>query len=458
MDRHHGADSRSVKDAVLRVSLNHRYLETGDGTPFFYLADTAWTLFKRLDHDDVDRYFQNRLDKGFTVIQAYVLRGLEMTNLYGDLPLVDRDPTRLNEAFFRNVDYVVERANELGLVMALVATQGEHVVAKAPTELTGQERFKPGEQIFDVDNAFEFGRILGKRFIRNNVIWLLGGDRNPQGHTVAIWDAMGRGFKAGSEGRALVSYHGGGATSSSTFFHDREWLDFNTIQSRHATADPNYLKVEGDYALVPIKPTLDMEARYEDYPDTDDPSRRMDAHTVREAAYWAVLAGGAGHGYGHNDIWQLSDPRKVDSTLDYSFPHKPPNHAWYESIDAPGAFGVSHMGRLMRLRPWYLSVPDQSVIESGQGDGEDHIQAARAADGSFVIAYLPFGHPVSVDLEHMTGTEVVGHWYDPRQGTFAPIGTFPRSGVREFRAPSSGSDDDWVLVLDDAAKGYEIGA
>ncbi len=58
--------------------------------PFFYLGDTAWTLFKRLDRDDAELYLSNRAAKGFTVIQAYVLRGLEVTNLDGHLPLVDR--------------------------------------------------------------------------------------------------------------------------------------------------------------------------------------------------------------------------------------------------------------------------------------------------------------------------------------------------------------------------------
>jgi hypothetical protein len=33
----------------LKVSDNHRFLVTQDGKPFFYLADTAWELFHRLD-------------------------------------------------------------------------------------------------------------------------------------------------------------------------------------------------------------------------------------------------------------------------------------------------------------------------------------------------------------------------------------------------------------------------
>src|SRR5947207_607056 len=101
---------QSVKDKRLIVSENRRYLTDQDGAPFFYLGDTAWTLFKRLTLADAGEYFTNRASKGFTVIQAYVLRGLDVTNLNGDVPLVDRDPTKLDEGFFGNIDAIVNLA------------------------------------------------------------------------------------------------------------------------------------------------------------------------------------------------------------------------------------------------------------------------------------------------------------------------------------------------------------
>ena len=60
----------------LRVTANHRYLEFTDGTPFFYLGDTAWELFHRLNREDATKYLENRAGKGFTVIQAVVLLSL----------------------------------------------------------------------------------------------------------------------------------------------------------------------------------------------------------------------------------------------------------------------------------------------------------------------------------------------------------------------------------------------
>src|SRR5438874_1468575 len=102
----------------LKVSDNHRFLVKDDGSPFFYLGDTAWELFHRLNREDAELYLRNRADKGFTVIQAVVLAeedGLHDPNAYGQTPLIDDDPAKPNEAYFQHVDWIVNKAEELGL-------------------------------------------------------------------------------------------------------------------------------------------------------------------------------------------------------------------------------------------------------------------------------------------------------------------------------------------------------
>lgn len=449
-----GKVPQSVKGMKLKVSPNKRYLVGQNGEPFFYLGDTAWTLLKRLDREEIEEYFKNRVAKGFTVIQAYVLRGLEVPNLYGDLTLIDRDPTKPNEAFFKNVDYVVNKANEVGLVMGLVVTYGEHV-----------RQIRTKEQVFNTANAYVYGKFLGNRYQDHCVIWLLGGDR-PARDDLEVWRAMARGLKEGSQGTQLVSYHGPGPApgitdySSSFWFQNDDWLDFNMIQSGHGWAVPNYEFITHDYNLIPTKPTIDMEARYETHVVLSGGSagKRIDAHQVREAAYWAILAGAAGHGYGNNNIYQFydSDSQKPSYKNDRSFPFD----RWYGTIhwrkamDFEGAYDMGHMRRLFESRPWYRMVPDQSVIAAGQADGEDHIQAGRAEDGSFIIAYLTFGHRVSISMDKLSGKSIRAHWYDPRGGNWTSIGQYSNTGVREFVPPSNGDQNDWILVLEDMEKNY----
>ena len=441
---------KSVKASTFKVSPNRRFLTNQNGEPFFYLGDTAWTLLKRLTRDSVDVYLKNRAAKGFTVIQTYVLRGLRGRNVYGHLPLTDKDPSKPNDAYFENVDFIVNRANELGLVMGLVTSWGEHVRGG-----------RSDEQVFNLRNANDYGRFLGDRYRDNAVIWLLGGDRNPLDGK-DVWASMARGLKEGSRNNHLISYHGPGDwenPSSSYWFHNEDWLDFNTIQSGHGWAIHNYDFVNHDYNLKPVKPTIDMESRYEDFPDVrTGTKKRMDAHQAREAMYWAVLAGAAGHGYGCNDIWQFYDEAVTPYWTgdEFTFPARFPTTNWHQAMDFGGAFGVGLGRKLFELRPWYQMTPDQSVVAAGQGEGEDHIQAARAIDGSFMIAYSPFGNPFAINMKSVSGSKMKAQWYDPRLGNWLHIGEVSNTSVQKFTPPTRGEQNDWVLVLEDVDKHYPL--
>jgi len=427
---------RSVKGLRLKVSPNGRYFVDQRGKPFFYLGDTCWLLFQRLDRQELDEYLKDRAAKGFTVIQAYLVRGLDRrhpdgnSSLLGESPFIDRDPTRPNEAYFKHVDYVVNRANELGLVMGLVTAKSWHV-ANHP------------EKVFDEKNAYVFGKFLGKRYKNNAAMWFPGGDSAP-GEYEATWVAMAKGLKDGSGGTQLVCYHGQGSTSSSMWFHNAVWLDFNSIQSGHHFGSDSYAFVSKDHALKPAKPTLDMEPAYENHP-TGANKPRVDSHKVRSQAYSAMLAGAAGHGYGALDLfWLYKD-------ADGPFPKDGFQH-WRAAMAYEGSTQVGYMRRLFELRPWHKLVPAQSILVSDEGEGSDRVVAARAEDGSFIIAYLPTGKPVAIKMDSLSGKSVKARWYDPRSGSWREIGEYPNTGTREFAAPAQGPRSDWVLVLDDAAK------
>jgi hypothetical protein len=437
-DQSNEAAPRSVKNLKLKVSPNGRYFVDQNGKPFFYLADTCWLLFQRLDHGELDEYLKNRVAKGFTVIQAYVIRGLGKrhpdgnSSLLGEPPFLDRDATRPNEAFFKNVDYVVNRANELGLVMGLVTAKSWHV-NKTP------------EQVFNEQNAYTFGKFLGERYQNNAVIWYPGGDSVP-GKDDAVWVAMAKGLRDGCGGTQLISYHGSGQTSSATWYHKAGWLDFNTIQSGHNFRSDSYAFVSKDYALSPAKPTVDMEPAYENHP-TGAGKPRVDAHKVRTQAYIAMLSGAAGHAYGSLDLFWFfkkgDGPFPRDGFMD-----------WRTAMNYPAAGQMRAMRRLFEARPWYQLVPDQSVLASDPGKGPFRIVAARDQDGRFAIIYSPEGKPVIMKMDKVTGKTVKARWYDPREGKSTPIGEFPNTGRREFVPPTHGAQSDWALVLEDPARAF----
>lgn len=99
-------------------------------------------------------------------------------------------------------------------------------------------------------------------------------------------------------------------------------------------------------------------------------------------------------------------------------------------------------------------IPDQSIVRFDFGDTADHIQATRGADRSYAFIYIPTGKPVEVRMERISKGRVRAYWYNPRDGKAERIGGFS-GGVLTFTPPSSGPKEDWILVLDDASKGFQ---
>jgi hypothetical protein len=424
---------------TLKASDNHRYLTTDDGTPFFYLGDTAWELFHRLDLDEADLYLQDRAAKRFTVIQAVVLaeyEGLTVPNAYGHLPLMDDDPTRPNEPYFKHVDAIVARAADLGLTVGMLPTWGDK----------WNQKWGIGPEIFTPDNARAYGRWLGARYAESPIIWILGGDRPIENvaHREII-HAMAQGLREGDGGSHLMSFHPNGGHSSSEWWHDADWLDFNMLQSGHARNKDTYTVIAADYALTPTKPCMDAEPAYEDHPSGFDLNNGyLDDYDVRKGLYWALFAGAFGHTYGCHDIWQMWQEGRKPAT----FTRTP----WRKALHLPGAGQVQHARALLESRPFLTRVPDQSLIVSDPGTGTHHVRATRDADGSYALIYLPSCQPVTVDLGKLSGDRVTVTWFDPRTGEARPAGEVQGGGHREFTPPLVWPD--WVLVLDDTSRGY----
>ena len=448
--------------AKLTVSQDGRHL-LKDGEPFFYLCDTGWDVFMIPTREEADEYLQDRADKGFNVIAAVLIGyqpGVDQTNAYGEPPLTDKDPAQPNDRYFEHVDYVVRKANSLGMFVAMAPSWSDWMY-----EYVGR-----GPHPFTVENSRSFGEYVGSRYKDDDIIWVIGGDRNPEGYE-DILTAMAEGLDAGDgESDFLMTVHGVKATelippdnvyherlsSSSHLFGNTEWLDFHGAYSGHQWGYPTYRLTAQDRAMEPTRPVVDLEPCYENHPYLPDGSayyanpRKWDGSTrgtaalIREQAYWALLAGAAGHTYACHEVWQFHDPANRRQR-----PYSHPNAHWRKAMDFPGASQMGIMRRLFESRPWHTMEPDQNIIEAGQGSGETHVQAARASDGTFLMVYLPRGGQVTADVSKIAADEAVGYWFNPKNGEATEIGRLPASGPQEFAAPSSGVDNDWVLVLDD---------
>lgn len=429
---------------TLKISDNQRFIIKEDGSPFFYLGDTAWELFHRLDREEANQYLENRANKGFTVIQAVVLAeldGLNTANAYDEKPLVDNDPTQPNEAYFEHVDFIVNKAEELGLFIGMLPTWGDKF----------NIRWGKGPEIFTPQNAEVYGEFLGKRYKDKPVIWILGGDRNPDNdEDLAIIRAMARGLAKGDGGNHLMTYHPQGESQSTTWFHKDDWLDFNMFQSGHGEVNnPNFQMTEQTYQKQPVKPVLDGEPCYEDHPIRWNAANGwFDEFDSRRAGYWSLLAGACGHTYGNHNIWQMWQPGRD--------PISAARTPWWQAMDYPGAFQAGYMQQLFSSRPWQKLQPADDLLKNAPNVGGKTVKASLASDGSFLFVYTPFGSDLTVDLSKMDASNLRCWWYNPRNHTSIHIKDMENpKNAQLFDPPADEKEgNDWVLVVDAAALNF----
>jgi hypothetical protein len=432
----------------LRISENKRFLVTKNGDPFFWMGDTGWMLFTKLNREEAEKYFEDRHQKGFNVIQVMVIQNIKKAvNVYGDSALINQDIERpfstpgnsLDKTgqydFWDHVDYLISLAHKKGLYIALVPIWGSNVRNGSISR----------------EKAGKYAAWLAKRYKdRSNVIWLNGGDVKGSDSTV-IWNIIGSTIREISP-RQLITFHPFGRTQSSEWFHNERWLDFNMFQSGHRRYDQdtiglcygedNWKYVANDYNKIPPKPTLDGEPSYEGIPQGlhDSTQPYWTASDVRRYTYWSVFAGSCGFTYGNNAVMQFH--KKNDKESSYGVKEN-----WDVALNDPGASQMKYLKQLMLSRPYLDRIPAQDLISGKQGEKYDYLAATEGKDYAFIYTYD--GNTMNINLEKLHSNRIKASWYNPRNGLYTEIGNYEAKGIKTFNPPDGKSDgNDWVLILD----------
>ncbi|MBQ8108569.1 MAG: DUF4038 domain-containing protein [Clostridia bacterium] len=414
-----------------------------DGSPFFWLGDTAWLLFSKLSDAEIETYLTNRAAKGYTVIQATLSHFENYAAWDGSPAFIGNDLATPAEdsPYWARVERTVALAARLGLVMALLPCWGSFA--------------KTGR--LNAENAPLYGAFLARRFGRfENVLWLLGGDVRGS-DAPESFEALARALRRGAPNQ-LIGFHPFGRCSSSQWFAGADWLDFHMFQSGHRDrtqrrlgawddnevsdeewmAEENYLYVFRDLARDD-KPTLDGEPSYEDIPHGlhDASKPYWTDRQVRRYAWWCLLAGGAGFTYGHNAIMQFW---RGDEEGSFGVRQR-----WDVALHAPGSFQMRHLRRLMEAVDWQEGENAQGCLTDDSGT-EDARNLAFITPRALVV-YCYGGAPFGVRLETLP-FESAAFWYSPKLGGLSPM-MLPADGVFVPPADTPEALEDWALVLAD---------
>ena len=423
----HAQAGTNGQHSRLSISADGLRIEKSNGTDWFWLGDTGWSLFQELNREDAEYYFATRASQGFTVIQAVAIMGWNRdwndTNAYGHRPFKDGDTNYPNEEFWQHVDWLVKKAQDYGLYVALLPAWGSYWGNQA---------------------TLDYAQWITNRYREyENIIWVNGGDRKV-GEDKELFNQIGRIFETDED--ALTTFHPRGGDASSHHFHEEQWLDFNMQQSSHGNRNIRAdNQVDIDLAKIPVKPTLNGEPNYEDHCvdwDKECSKGTFSAHDVRQLAYWTVFAGATGYTYGHVHVWDFHHGgNKEDGYLD-----------WKDEVKDSGAYQMGHLINLMMSRPHHNRVPAQNVFV---GEFSEALKPRAVMGNGYVFIYTSQGNDISANLNEIPWKKKKAWWYNPRNGIATPIRRVPNRGNHIFNPPGNpASENDWIPVIDDKLNNY----
>ncbi|MEX0886663.1 MAG: DUF4038 domain-containing protein [Phycisphaeraceae bacterium] len=411
----------------LRLSESRRHFAHADGTPFFFLADTAWNGAIKARPEDWRQYLELRARQGFTVIQFVCTHWRAYMD---ELAYEGERHVEPRPAFFQRMDAAVQAIADAGL-------------RPAPVALWAHMKGDPGVELEEAD-IIRLTRYMIARWQAYDPIWMLAGDLRPGEGVGERWRNIGRAVLH-DQPHVLATIHPCGQVTLNGEFDREPWYSFRTYQTGHGNSDEHRRwAVLGDPAREwrhePTLPSINLEPNYENHRAYGQHEHWHRDDDVRRASYWSLLVmPTAGVTYGNNGIWPWMDdagPAPGHGDL--------PAQSWREGLEPPGVGSMTVLRRLFDSLPWTELTPARELVNQPDDvDPRAFIAAAATPDRRTVVAYLPVGGEAPFQPE-LLPAPMRATWVDPRDGTRQVAGTV-RDGGDAMRAPD---DRDWVLLLE----------
>jgi len=409
------------------------HLTHADGTPFFWLACTAWNGALKSTDEEWDRYLQHRVANSYSAIQFVTTqwRGCEKSS-EGLVAFEGSGRIKINPEFFRLIDKKTDRINDFGLVAAPVILW---------TLQTGAGReLSPGYYLPD-DQAILLAKYIVARYGANHVVWLLGGDGNYTGTYEQRWKTIGRAVFDGKH-QGIVAQHPQGRSWIGEVYKDEPWLNIIGYQSSHSNTEGtvNWITkgpMSQMWHNLPARPLINLEPNYEEIRTT------ITDKDVRNACYWSLFATPiAGVTYGANGIWPWLRPG--ERILNHS--DAPWTSTWDKSINLPGSIQMGYLAQFIRKFEWWNLYPAQQLLVEQPGDRtfNHFVSVVKTTNNKLILAYIPVRQ--TIKIRKPDGYKYTVRWFDPVKNEYSNGTGTDEGNVLTVIPPS---DSDMLLILEE---------
>jgi len=425
------SSSRFLKHGPVRVSENGRYLEHEDGTPFFWLMDTAWNGALKSAPEGWQTYLKDRVSKGFTGVQFVTTQWRAAQSDRKDQTAYSGyEDIRIHPEFFQRLDRRVNAINEAGLMAAPVLLWA-----------LGDKGEVPGK--LPEDQAIRLAKYITARYGAHHVAWFLAGDENFSGERGKRWRRIGRPVFEEPSHEALATVHPQGRQWHLEEFREEDWYDLIIYQSSHGGGPETIEWIHSgppaqNWQNDPPLPVINSEPGYEDHIAWERDERHT-AFDIRQQAYYSLLSSPtAGVSYGAHGVWSWETEPSEPMDHEGTGVAKP----WDEAIHLPGSEDLKHLAGFFTSVDWHTLRPAQDMLaeQPGKNDPTKHVVAARSTEGDLAIVYLPAGGRIRLTADTLS-SHLEAQWFNPRDGSRREA---EGSGSGTYTAPGG---QDWVLVL-----------
>jgi hypothetical protein len=433
------------KHGFIKTTINTRYFTYDDGTPFFYLGDTHWSMPSEPNPDGNSQFkiiVDKRLVQGFTVYQSEPIgANYNLADGFSGSDIFD----------FRELDKRFKYIADKGLVHAnaelFFASELGFNRDKYPNEYLEKlcrywvARYGAYPVMWttaqEVDNDFYHGRMIDGKdlnpyFDVNTNPWKL------VANYIHKYDAYKHPQTAHQE---FASTNGDGTVASNSSFRDlpgHSWYAAQWSPAKNAQLDFNIPK--DFFNNGEGKPAVNYEGLY-DHLWTLEFGARMQGWT-------AYLNGMYGIGYGAEDIWLYNSTYDIDKPTirdGITITVADKQIKWNESVNLNSAYQMGYMHNFFNLIEWWTLTPrfDDSAWFSNNGSW---YSIASNNNDLYVAYFYNNTNRNTGTLKNLANTQYSVQWYNPIKDEFeTPVNVTITNG--SYIIGGKPDNNDWVLLM-----------
>lgn len=433
------------KGSIHPMTGHPHHFERQDGSRFWFLGETAWSLYvdsaeEQHDRAAAERHIDVRAAQGFNVIHSTLMNELGWGNCGGD-PFDDIATERINPDYWKEVDQRLAYLNGKSIVGGLV-------LAWARKRRDDSEPFA-WDRLPNLAAKKRYARYIAARYSAYDVYFIVAGEWNASARDRVDGDVVkqeyieiGDALQAADPHRRMIGIHPG--TAGVHFVRDfndaAAWMSFGDYQQ-------NYTKLNAEIlASRPFnKPVINSEYAYylrdarKDGKVDKPNSQTLDV--IRHATWDILMAGGyvvSGFGSTYLGGARNPGPFNVDAAQ---------NDDWEAQIQ--------HIPVLFKATEWWRLEPHNDLVSSSVARSEDRKINERPAPPTraywclaergeqYVVYVRGLTTRVDLSLDASARTYMVRQ-FNPRTGEFEDLGVRQDISAFTYRPPD---EQDWVVLL-----------